>query len=149
MPATADRPKADRTILPLLSRGPLLQERERHYRKGSRTRGRPKAEGGGGGSEVPARCSSTVQADLTRGKREREGSPVHQEVRTRRTETGSRFFECRPYRPSNSGESAIPESRATRATTSPIARDCDCVLTMERGLPTVQIAKRSASRSAG
>jgi len=25
---------------------------------------------------VPARCSSTVQADLTRGKREREGSPV-------------------------------------------------------------------------
>jgi len=25
---------------------------------------------------VPARCSSTVQADPTRGKREREGSPV-------------------------------------------------------------------------
>jgi len=25
---------------------------------------------------VPVRCSSTVQADLTRGKREREGSPV-------------------------------------------------------------------------
>jgi len=90
---------ADRTILPLLSRGSLLQERERHYRKRSRTRGRPKAEGGGGGSKVPARCSSTVQAgsrvpakeadkvpakegrsstvqaDLTRGKREEEGSP--------------------------------------------------------------------------
>ena len=25
---------------------------------------------------MPARCSSTVQADLTRGKPEREGSPV-------------------------------------------------------------------------
>ena len=25
---------------------------------------------------MPARCSSMVQADLTRGKREREGSPV-------------------------------------------------------------------------
>jgi len=37
-------------------------------------------------------------------------------------ETGSRFFECRPYRQSNSGESAIPERRATRATTSPITR---------------------------
>ena len=32
--------------------------------------------GGGGGSKVPARGSSTVQADLTCGKREREGSPV-------------------------------------------------------------------------
>ena len=29
-----------------------------------------------GGSKVPARCSSMVQADLTRGKRERKGSPV-------------------------------------------------------------------------
>jgi len=47
----------------------------------------------------------------------------NQEVHTRWTETGSRFFECQPYRPSNSGESAIPESRATRATTSPIARN--------------------------
>jgi len=46
----------------------------------------------------------------------------NQEVRTRRTETGLRFFECRQYPPSNSGESAIPESRATRATTTPIAR---------------------------
>ena len=67
--------------------------------------------------------SSTVQADLTRGKREEEGSPNNREVRTRRTETGSRFFERQPYPPSNSGESAIPESRATRATTSQIARN--------------------------
>jgi len=72
-----------------------------------------------------------------------------QEVRTRRTETRSRLFENQPYRPCTSGESAIPESRATRATTSPITRSCDRVLTMEGGLPTVQIAKRDASRSAG
>jgi len=72
-----------------------------------------------------------------------------QEVRTRRTETRSRFFDNRPYRPCTSGESAIPESRATRATTSPITRSCDRLLTMEGGLPTVQIAKRDASRSTG
>jgi len=148
MPATTDRPRADRTKLPPLSRGPLLQERERHYRKGSRSRGKPKEEQEGLGSKVPAGCSSTVQADLTRGKREREGSP-DQEVRTRRTETRSRLFDNRPYRPCTSGESAIRESRATRATTSPITRSCDRVLTMEGGLPTVQIAKGDASRSAG
>jgi len=67
-------------------------------------------------------CSSTVEADLTRGKREKEGSTENQEVRTRRTETRSRFFERRPYRLNNSGESAIPESRATRATTLLIAQ---------------------------
>jgi len=83
MPATADRPGADRTKLPPLSRGPLLQERERHYRKGSRTRGKPKEEEEGWGSNVPAGGSSTVQADLTRGKREREGLP-----RTKKYEHG-------------------------------------------------------------
>jgi len=74
---------------------------------------------------VPAKegRSSTVQADLTRGKREEEGLPNNRDVRTRRTETGSQFFECQPYRSCNSGESAIPESRATRATTSPIVRN--------------------------
>ena len=78
-----------------------------------------------GADKVPAKegCSSTVQADLTCGKREEEGSPNNQEVRTRRTETGSQFFECRPYRSCNSGESAIPESRASRATTSPVVRN--------------------------
>jgi len=41
--------------------------------------------------KVPAKDgrSSTVQADLTRGKREREGSPNNREVPTRRMETGS------------------------------------------------------------
>jgi len=81
--ATTDRPRADRAKLQLLSCGPLLQERERHYRKGSRTRGKPKEEIRGGGSKVPAGCSSRVQADLRRGKRESEGSP-----RTKRYEHG-------------------------------------------------------------
>jgi len=74
--------------------------------------------------KVPAKAGrgSTVQADLMRGKREEEGSPNNREVQTRRMETGSQFFECRPYRCCNSGDSAIPESRATRATTSPIVR---------------------------
>ena len=75
-----------------------------------------------GADKVPANegCSSTVQADLTRRKREEEGSPNNREVPTRSTETGSPFFERRPYRSCNPGESAIPESRATRETTSPI-----------------------------
>ena len=87
----------------------------------------------GQGSRVPADGadkvsakegrSSTVQADLRCGKREEEGLPNNQEGRTRRIETGSQFFESRPYRSCNSGESAIPESRATRATTSPIVRN--------------------------
>ena len=48
-----------------------------------------------GADKVPDKegCSSTVQADMTRGKREEEGSPNNREVRTRRTETGSQFFE--------------------------------------------------------
>jgi len=70
----------------------------------------------------------------------------NQEVRTRGTETGSRFFECRPYRPSNSGESAIPESRATRATTSPIARnERPCV---DDGTRVADCANRQAKRVA-
>ena len=74
-----------------------------------------------GADKVPAKegCSSTVPADPTRGKREEEGSPNRLEVRTRRTEMGSLFFECRPYRSCNSGESAIPESWANYFTDSP------------------------------
>ena len=40
--------------------------------------------------KVPAKegGSSTVQADLTRGKREEESTPNNRQVRTGRTETG-------------------------------------------------------------
>jgi len=87
MPATSDRPRADQTKLPLLSRGPLLQERERHYRRRSRTRGRPqeRKEEEDGTVRCQLGCSSTVQADPMRGKREREGSPV-----TKKYEHGGR-----------------------------------------------------------
>jgi len=91
VPATADRPRADRMKLPLLSRGPLVQERERHYRKGSRTKGEPKEGRREGGSKVPAMCSSTVQADPTRGKREREGSPVTKKYEQGRQRRGHDF----------------------------------------------------------
>jgi len=49
---------------------------------------------------------------------------------------------CRPYPTGLSGDSAIPESRATGATTSPIARYCDRPVDEVRGLPTIQSVKR-------
>ena len=52
------------------------------------------------------------------------------------------FRQCRPYRNRLSGDSAIPENRATGATTSPITRDCDRPVDEGEGLPTVQSAKR-------
>ena len=67
--------------------------------------------------------SITVQADLMHAKREEEGLQNNREVRTRGMETGSQFFECQPYRSCNPTGSAIPQSRATRATTSPIVRN--------------------------
>ena len=74
--------------------------------------------------KVPAKegRTSTGQADLTRGKWEKEGCPG---PRSTNREDGVEVtvFRRQPCRPSNSGESAIPESRATRATTSPIARN--------------------------
>jgi len=100
-----------------------------------------KKESMGGGSKVPASCSSTVQADLMRGKREREGSPDTKKYEQGGPRRGHDFSKYQRYQPSISGESAIPESQATRAPTSPITRSCDHVLTMEVGLPTVQIAR--------
>ena len=76
--------------------------------------------------KVPAKegCSSMVQADPTRGKREEGGGLAKQQGSTNTEDgDGSQFFERRPYRSCNSGESAIPESRATRATTSLIDRN--------------------------
>ena len=46
------------------------------------------------------------------------------------------------YRTGLSGESAIPESRATGATTSPIAPDCDRPVDEVTRLPTVQSVKQ-------
>jgi len=63
------------------------------------------------GSRVPAEAagkvpakevrSSSVQADLIAWEAGERQLAKDREVRTRRTETGSRPFECRPYRLSN------------------------------------------------
>jgi len=59
------------------------------------------------------------------------------------------FRRCRPYQTGLSGDSAIPESRATGATTLPIARHCDRPVDEERGLPTVQSVKGGQRNKVG
>ena len=73
---------------------------------------------------------------------------------TRSTREGDRneiivFRRCRQYRTVFSGDSAIPESRATGATTSPITRDCNRPLDEGRGCPTVQSVKRGREPRCG
>jgi len=58
----------------------------------------------------------------------RGGRCVPNQVEVRRREDRNKistFRQCRPYPTVIQGDSAIPGSRATRATTSTIARDCD------------------------
>jgi len=71
---------------------------------------------------VPAGCSSTVQADLTRGKREREALRRTKKYEHRGPRRGHDFSrtDCTDRA---AQESAIPESRATRAATSPMAQN--------------------------
>ena len=103
----------------------------------------------GGGSKVPAMCSSTVQADLTCGKREREHLP-----RTKRYEQGG---QRRGHDISNADSTGrATQERVQFQRVGPPAQllhrypeTSDRVMTMEGGSPTVQIAKREASRSAG
>jgi len=52
------------------------------------------------------------------------------------------FHQCQPYQTGLSGDSAMPESKATGATTLPIARDYDQPIDEVRGLQTVQGVKR-------
>ena len=59
---------------------------------------------------------------------------------TRSTREGNQseitvFLRCRQYRTEISGDSAIPESRATRATTSPITRDWNRPIDEVKALP--------------
>ena len=73
---------------------------------------------------------------------------------TRSTREGDRseitvFPRCRPYRTVFSGDSAIPESRATGATISQITRDCNRPVDVGRGFPTVQSAKRGPQPRCG
>jgi len=100
---------------------------------------------------MPARegRSSTAQADLTRGKREREGLP-----RTKKYEHGGRR---RGHDFSNADRTdRVTLERVQYQRAGPPGQllhrypeTSDRVMTMEGGSPTVQIAKREASRSAG
>jgi len=72
---------------------------------------------------VPASCSSTVQVDLRRAKREREGSPVTKKYEHGGPKRGHDLSNADRTDRGNSRVSAIPESTATRAPTSPIARN--------------------------
>ena len=56
------------------------------------------------------------------------------------------FRRCRPYRTVIQGDSAIPGSRATGATTSTITRDCDRPIDERKGLPTVQMLSEAAKQ---
>ena len=99
---------------------------------------------GGGATGTVAKRALAISwpPDETVESGERRGRP-----NTRSTREGDRneitaFRRCRPYRPMFSGGSAIPESRATGATTSPIARDCDRPIDEGRGCLTMQNVQR-------
>jgi len=104
-----------------------------------------------GADKVPAkeRCSSTVQANLTRGKREEEGSPNNREVRTRRTETGHSFSNADRTDPATQERVQYQRAGPPGQLLHGWSETSDRVLTEEGGSPTVQNAKQSASRSAG
>ena len=104
---------------------------------------REQGPGGGHGGAMPHKERLAVngpQDEPSRGGG--RGRP-----NTRSTREGDRsentvFRRCRPYRTVFSGESTIPESRATGATTSPITRDCNRPIDEGRSCPTVQSVKR-------
>jgi len=56
------------------------------------------------------------------------------------------FRQCRLYRTVIPGDSAIPGSRATGATTSTITRDCDRPIDARQGLPTEQMLSEAAKQ---
>jgi len=88
MPATMHSTFADRKQLPLLSCGPLLQGRERHYWRGSQTGRQAQGEGEGGGSKVPARVRQYGASRSNHGKREKTGLPVTKKYEHRRWRRG-------------------------------------------------------------
>jgi len=79
----------------------------------------------------------------------REGKDVPDQIEERGKEDRSEittFRRCRPYRTVIQGDSAIPGSRATGATTSTITRDCDRPIDERKGLPTVQMLSEAAKQ---
>jgi len=79
--------------------------------------------------------------------REGKGEPDQIEVRGKEDRSEiTTFRRCRPYRTVIQGDSAIPGSRATGATTSTITRDCDRPIDERKGLPTVQMLSEAAKQ---
>jgi len=79
--------------------------------------------------------------------REWQGAPDQIAVRGKEDQNEiSTFRRCQPYRPDIQGDSAIPWSRASGATTSTITRDCDRPIDEGKGLPTVQMLSEAAKQ---
>jgi len=98
---------------------------------------------GGEGSRVPAKERRQEGASRrNRRSGERRGRPKPRSAREGDPSEITTFRRCRLYRRGLSRGSAIPESRATGATTSPIARDCNRPIDEVRGLPSVQSVKQ-------
>ena len=77
----------------------------------------------------------------------RGGRGVPNQVEVREREDGNEittFRRCQPYRTMMQGDSAVPWSRATGATTSTIPRDCDQPIDERKGLQTVQMLSEGA-----
>jgi len=106
---------------------------------GGPTPGRPNRVGG---------CLAVTEPrdeDQVRGGR---GVPNQVEVRGREDRNEiTTFRRCRPYRTViQQGDSAVPGSRVTGATTSMITRDCDRPIDERKGLPTVQMLSEAAKQ---
>jgi len=79
--------------------------------------------------------------------REGKGVPNQGEVRGKEDRNEiTTFRRCRPYRTVIQGDSAIPGSRATGASTSTITRDCDRPIDERKGMPTVEMLSEAAKR---
>jgi len=80
-------------------------------------------------------------------EREGKGVPNRVEVRGREDRNEITTFRgCRPYRTVIQGDSAIPRSRDSGATTSMITRDCDRPIDERKGLLTVQALSEAAKQ---
>jgi len=78
---------------------------------------------------------------------EGRGEPNQVEVQGREDRNDiTTFRRCQPYRTVIQGDSAIPGSGATGATTSMITRDCDRPIDKRKGLPTVQMLSEAAKQ---
>jgi len=127
-----DTPR-NRRVSPACTQPCQIPSRDHHERTEARRRGQLGASQG----EKAVGCEPTKPRSG-----ERRGRP-----KPRSTQEGDRsestiFQRCRPCRTGLSGDSAIPESRATGAFTSPIARECHRPVDKVRGLPTVQSVNR-------